>query len=278
MKRRGHDKNEEAKRSERKAMLGLACVVTAFVVILGASLVSKQTRIDTSDHCPSGPENQAPRSTMVLIDLTDPVTPMKRGAIHNATQEIVSTLLRHERFSLFVLRPNEGKAFIPVFTGCNPGEPGVGDYLAKGRRQIKNEFEKAFTAAMESALSRELASLESSQKSPILASIRDLVQSQYRRPSNRLFLFSDLLEHSDITSLYRREQTFDAVLRSPANHIIESIDLNGTSVVVCPTDHPAAKVSLAAQANAIKFFNKFFAHANAACAKMSCQEMAQACK
>lgn len=267
---------DEGNRAERRATLLLTSVALVFCAVLVLPFLLKSTKLD-ENLCPMGGEATSGRATMVLIDLTDDVPELKRGGILSATRQVISSLEKHERFSLFVLRPSKTKEFMPVFSACNPGVPEWSDYLTKGRRQLKAEFEKGFAGTVESALNRELASKQEALTSPIIEAIRDISLSQYWARRNRLFVFSDLIEHSTLTSLYRKNQEFEALLRSPASFVINSIDLRDSTVVVCPTDHRAEKVDLEIQANALAFFKRFFAHARAGCLAMGCQKMTEAC-
>lgn len=169
------------------------------------------------------------RKTVVIIDRSDD-TPTQ------TVQEMVSRVKRYvadqahenELISLFEISGVSQRELEPIFSACLPKRDG--NDLYENRRKIRKTFEQRFEKPLDAALTRAPAK---SEVSPISEAISDVSASSFLDArSNRLMIFSDLLQHSDNGSLYNCVASGDAVrdFRAHRAGAIERPSFKNTSV------------------------------------------------
>lgn len=272
-----HISKQDKERLEKRNFRWLAGSIGITLAVLGVSLLFQGPDIDETTNCPKDIAHRDTRATTLLIDLTDRLEGMKASNAVSLARSVAQSLHRFERFSIFVLKSKSTSDLAPIYSGCNPGKPTWSDistwsdYVSKGRREIGEQFELKFANRLSETISAELKNQVGSKESPIIEAIRDITHSEYWGKTNRLYVMSDLLEHSKIASLYDPNQTFQSVIKSPRGTVMNTIDLSSAIVGICPIDHPAGELAAGVESNAIKFWKSFFDYTKAGCIEISCQ-------
>jgi hypothetical protein len=139
------------------------------------------------------------RKTVIVVDRSDDTpTQTVREIVARVKRFALERAQENELISLFEISGASRTALNPVFSACLPQKDG--NDLFENRRHIQRYFEEHFATPLDAALARPPALSESS---PISEAIIDLSASEYLdAPSNRLLVFSDLIQNSDNTSLY----------------------------------------------------------------------------
>lgn len=201
-----------AGRTNRSSFATLALALSAAL----ASAMCGAPRID-DDLCPA---DQPPsRTTVLLLDTSDPLTPKLREELQRLLGELTGYTGRAK--DGFLIAPGEAlivyelpqdlSAVTPVIRVCNPGgDPddwNVRDGLTKGQ-QIAIRRWKRFVAAVEPLFDG--ATAPPKPQSPIIETLGVIVprhatsqrNSDADAPPVHLILYSDLLQHSDHLSHY----------------------------------------------------------------------------
>lgn len=168
------------------------------------------------------------RSTAIVIDRSDDTPSQTLDEIVARTRQFVSERAQEgELISLFEISSASRTNLKPVFSECLPQKDG--DDLYENRRKIQRYFSERFAKPLEQALARPPAK---SASSPISEALIDLSASEYLNGrSNRLIVFSDLMQNSPNASLYGC---------SSAEHAIAEFRSRRAGAIERPTFHNTA--------------------------------------
>ena len=206
-----------ARSGDRKTLLGWLVLVSA-VVIAGGIFAAKSyltpasSTWDQTTLCPStGPT----AVHVVLLDRSDPITPLQAQRVRQLVDRIIEDAQPGERVDLYVAEGDGREALLPRVSLCNPGREGNPYY--QNPRRIRERYEASFKAPVE----RTLASLlepSGRNNSPIIESIKSVCVAAFGplpqgRPT-RVTVVSDMLQNSNLISHFR-ERDFEAFARSP---------------------------------------------------------------
>lgn len=188
-------------------------VLLTSVLIFGC----QQVRLD-ENLCPR--DTPVPRTTVLLLDTSDPLSPKHEEELARIIREIqapssASNDLRvapGEALVVYEL-PQDLRTFEPVFRVCNPGDHpsnwGWKQELTQGKQIALRQWQK-FQEAVVPLFEREDQAAPKPQ-SPILETLGVLVARystskrtsvDVERRSTHFILFSDLLQHSETLSHY----------------------------------------------------------------------------
>lgn len=139
------------------------------------------------------------RSTAIVIDRSDDTPSQTLDEIVARTKRFVAEGAKEgELVSLFEISGASRTNLKPVFSGCVPQRDGSDLY--ENRRKIQRKFVDLFATPIEAALA---AKPVRSESSPISEAVIDLSASQFlSAPTNRLIIFSDMLQNSENAALY----------------------------------------------------------------------------
>ena len=148
--------------------------------------------------------DQLPAHTAVIIDKTDEYTPRQADLIKDVIRRTNDRLAVNERITLFELDA-EG-TFDPSgeLTMCNPGRGDQVNPLFSNPRMIEEEYAEKFAGPMDAVLA-DLVVPKEAPSSPILEAVARLAQTEnfsQRAPRRRLVLVSDMLQNSNIFTIY----------------------------------------------------------------------------
>jgi len=189
------------------ALGGLAVVLVAMMFILRP----EPRQRDPETMCPEGGPS---RVTAILVDTTDRVGPTSRADILGRLDELVSGSRPDEMMIVFETTPAAANVAAPRLTVCNPGNPDAANPLISSPELIRQRLEDGFRAPL-ARLFEELVDADEAAASPVMETIQAisvtvLARASYAGVPKRLILISDLMQHSEHLSLYRRPLDYGA--------------------------------------------------------------------
>jgi hypothetical protein len=182
-----------AKDKQGLRMMGTVGAILIGLMALSWYLQSQPQPAD--DNCIGVPRS----STVIVIDNTQEITEQtRREIIARADAYVRDSVHDNERVSIFRVSAGSEDSLVPVLSVCKPRS--TGSALIEDERSIARRFRENFQRPLKEAL--EVPPAES-PTSPIAAAMVDLSLSAYlRADTNRVLLFSDLLENSPGFTLY----------------------------------------------------------------------------
>ncbi|MEL7546743.1 MAG: hypothetical protein AAGJ84_08835 [Pseudomonadota bacterium] len=148
--------------------------------------------------------DQLPAHTAIIIDKTDAYTEIEAGLIERVIRRSRDQLDVGERITLFEL--DQAGRFDPrgELTLCNPGRGDQVNPLFNNPRMMEEAYAEKFAGPMDEVLA-DLVVPKEAPSSPILEAVARLAQTENfseRAPQRRLVLVSDMLQNSDIFTIY----------------------------------------------------------------------------
>ena len=192
------------------------------IVLILASLIAgiayvflNREKIDTNtaDLCPK----QGARATVaILLDTTDQISKATKRDIQKRARYELENLPRYYRLSLYTMS-DQGLDLAPEMTQCNPGKLTEMSKLAQkgitaNPRMIKEKYD-AFAANISRATNKALNTTFDGKQSPLLSALQELSSNLpepvvldadlYPAGRNKIIYITDLMEHTDVFSIYR---------------------------------------------------------------------------
>jgi hypothetical protein len=207
--------------------------VCAFLAILGMYFYFswQQVILAKETLCPV---DGARSLTAILVDRTDPLTPVQREALRKRLDSIKNEMGRHEGVVVYSVGPigdNLLRPEAPLL--CNPGHgtdilPAVGN-----PRLVERKWREQFSAPLD-RLFNELTEPHESPTSPIMESVQSVAITALRgqqidKIPRRLVIVSDMLHHTSEYSQYTTITSFQAFRQSPYYRRVRA-DLRGIAV------------------------------------------------
>ncbi|MDQ6436360.1 hypothetical protein RB623_20080 [Mesorhizobium sp. LHD-90] len=165
------------------------------------------------------PATGATSATVVIFDATDPISPTTLTDLKNQFRGIVDSVGKGEYLRVVSLTGTPGE--IPLmFDGCNPGNGSDVDNWTGNPEMKRRKWEEAFDEPLDK-LPDTIANGTEAAQSPIMAAIQKVKLTVFDgelgagRP-NRLFLASDMIEHTDLYSQYKSGPDYEKYLGSLA--------------------------------------------------------------
>lgn len=219
------------------AVVGLALAALVFIgLVAGAMILQRgQVRIDPVTLCPtSGPA----ALTAILIDVTDPLSPVQRSAVLVRLNKIVSSLRLNEEITVYSIDPsaNPLKSALVV---CRPSRPAEVSELTGNKTLAENRFIRIFEPKVKALLDVAM-DRPGSERSPIMEAIQAVAVAYFQAADassstgplpKRLVIVSDMLENAAGGSHYRGVPDFMSYKASVAYARVRS-HLNGVKVTI----------------------------------------------
>ena len=149
-----------------------------------------------------------PPHRVVVIDKTDLYSPEQADAIEQAILSERDALAVGERFSLYELNESGQLRNTNSFSLCNPGAGEQVNPLYRNPERIQARYEALFAEPLDRALA-DLVLPKDSPSSPIIEALARLAQDpsfDNTVPGRRIVLVSDMLQNSEIFSVYGRRR------------------------------------------------------------------------
>jgi len=203
------------------AIMGAICVLIALVGA-GAYLAmnTEQEVALNDDLCP---KTGARGTVAILLDTTDELAQVTKTEVKSRILGIQNSLDRFYRVSVYTLS-EDGLNAKPLASMCNPGRLDQMDDLAQqgltaNPAMIERKY-REFEKVINSTINIVFAKKFDAAQSPLLSSLQELhgilprpvtVDSElYPAGGNEIIFVSDLLEHTEVFSIYRTGIDLDA--------------------------------------------------------------------
>jgi hypothetical protein len=214
------------------SILGGIAVTTLIVGAIGLAAWREfgEPAIDPTTFCAvNGPS----ALTVIAIDASDPYDAVQIREIENEVRDLLGQLERGARLDIYTMNATRGALATRVFSRCNPGHAIWLDQVAGQPSQVERIYREEFADAIDRALSSTIEA-GAADRSPIVESIRaiaaDSLGSVGDAVPRRLIVASDLVQHSDVYSMFRSGVgEFETFSRS-ANYADAQTDLRGAQV------------------------------------------------
>jgi hypothetical protein len=214
--------------------LGVLAGLAGLAAIAGVvwfNLAHPPIEIDKETLCPqAGPAS----TTVVLIDVSDPLPPVAQEDAKNAIAQEVDRVPKFGRLELRLLDPAvEGGQVL--FSRCNPGDGKELSELIANPQQERRKFEEGFEAPLKQLLGAAVQA-DPAKSSPLMETIQWIAVKEFAPFGNakekpRLAVVSDMIQHSANYSLYKGDTAFERFRRSPFYQVLRT-DLSRAEAAV----------------------------------------------
>jgi hypothetical protein len=205
--------------------------VAAIAGVVWFNIAHPPVEVDKDTLCPkAGPVS----TTVVLIDVSDPLTPIAQEDVTNDINDAVESVPKFGLLELRLLDPKTGGGQV-LFSRCNPGDGRNLSEITANPELERRKFEEGFAGPLHNLLHLAVGS-DPSQSSPIMETIqwiavKTFAPSRQAKERSRLIVVSDMIQHSDNYSLYKGDLTFERYRHSPAYQFLRT-DLKEVDVTV----------------------------------------------
>jgi hypothetical protein len=203
------------------ALAGLAGLA-AIAGVIWFNLAHPPIDIDKETLCPrAGPSS----ITVVLIDVSDPLTPVAQEDAKNAIAEEMARVPKFGLLELRLLDPSIQGGQV-LFHRCNPGDGKELSELIANPEQERRKFEEGFETPLKNLLGAAVQS-DPAKSSPLMETVQWIAVKEFA-PSGkvtekpRLILVSDMIQHSGNYSLYKGDASFQRFRRSPFYEVLRT--------------------------------------------------------
>lgn len=226
-------------RGEQNAMKTVLLYGASVVVLAGligyAIMGSDEIQLDPQTLCPRAVAETPSRTTVVVLDRTDPITEVQQQDIVGNLTGIFRNAFPRERFVIYSLDARKD-IVLDGMVRCNPLGPKRGgpvESLGTDKDFDAKLFKDKFLDPLRSMVAKILPTASTTQTdSPIMELIQAVaVRDLKRSPRARLILVSDMMQHSGRHSHYKNLMNFKEFVGSEAFKEV-AVDLSNTNVQV----------------------------------------------
>lgn len=194
---------------------GIALIVGSVVILAvilggGAYMALNQRSVNKETGCPKDGYDSI---TTVLVDLTDPVTPVQAAAIKNTLLKIRDAVPKYGRLEVYPLEPVATKTIAPLFAACSPGSGKDVDSKLYGNPDLADRnYTKKFASKLQEVIDG-LQKLPPQNSSPIFEGIQSVAVTSLGTPKSttarkHVIIISDFIHHTPQLSMYQRAPAF----------------------------------------------------------------------
>lgn len=202
---------------EKRKNLGLAFGFIGISIIVGIVWVSvaqnlARREVDLTTGCP---KDKYESVTAVLIDLTDPISPVQSAALRNALLKIKAEVPKFGRLEIYPLKSVATSAIEPIFMGCSPGTGRDVDSSFYGNPELADRRWKRLFGDKVDLVVTEVQKISPQVISPVLEGIQSVAVTAFGTPlaslasEKRLVIISDMIHHTKDFSMYQGAPSFD---------------------------------------------------------------------
>jgi hypothetical protein len=195
---------------------------------------SGSKEVSRSDGCSTDKYDSV---TAVLVDLTDPLSPVQAAALKNALEEVRNSIPKYGRLEIYPLRPIATSTIAPLYAACSPGNGNdVGRHLYTNPEMADRQWRKQFADKVDGVVS-EITSAKPSDTSPVLEGIQSVSVTAFGRPiavnaeQKRLVIISDMIQYTSGLSMYQGAPQFSS-FKDTAYYNTVRAELRGAKVDV----------------------------------------------
>lgn len=239
--------------------LVVAGSLAVFALMVGgyAMVRKSHVQLDAATLCPAtGPT----AVHAVLLDRSDPITPLQAQRLRQVLDKAVDGAAIGERIDLYVLAGDGTQALSPAVSLCRPQSEGNALYennarmTATYRDRFRKPLDDALTAMMQPA---------SSKTSPIMESVKAVCVAAFgelpKDSAARLTIASDMIQYSPLLDHYRNKDFDDFALTPGFREVLS--DCHRAEVDILYLIRPR-DVRVQDRRHQL-FWEKFFDHENA---------------
>jgi len=188
----------------------LACVFGVFALVAfnqpPAVMAENNCRVDRKD----------PAHTILLIDQSDPFNPNDLDWVRELVNDEARALPKYGKLTVMV--PNATDPYNPkvLYASCSPGSAAAANPITQNPKMIEQDWQKKFYQPLVGTVEAALMEKEqpSSPLTEAIYTISDRADFQPQQAGRRVVLVSDLMQHSDGFSFYKKGPDYDAYLES----------------------------------------------------------------
>jgi len=179
-----------------------ACFVIVGVLGYAVSTLWEKGRINEITLCHLG---GARNITMILLDLTDPLTGTQSARLDTIIQDEVHRSSTDTMISFGVVSEDPDN-WGARFAKCKPATGEDANSLYENPRLIQERYDREFMKPMLGELANAVSG-EAENRSPIMEGLQSLISETpdftRAKGERKILIVSDMLQHSDILSFYR---------------------------------------------------------------------------
>jgi len=243
------------KRRSRRGGSARLIIATVCLAVPSPGVVGAHgwLRFKAASNVPLGQASRFPgdrpkAGTALFLDVTQPI-PLSAD-LRNQFQKIVADVPVGGAIDIYALTEKEGE-LIQTFHGCNPGSGANVDEWTSNPRLAQARWEKGFQKPL-TEIAGKLTAGESGRLSPIMAAIQKINLEVFANAPagipKRLYIASDMLEHTPAFSNYRDGASYQKYQHSPANDRFRT-SLDGVTVKILAFQRPNIKFTMEDLAN-----------------------------
>ena len=191
-------------------MVAVSLAVVALMVGGYAMVRSNHVQVDAATLCPvTGPA----AVHAVLLDRSDPITPLQAQRLRQVLNKAVDGAAIGERIDLYVLAGDGTQALSPVVSLCRPRSEG--NALYENNARMATTYRDRFRKPLDDALAA-MMQPASSKTSPIMESVKAVCVAAFgglpKEAPASLTVASDMIQYSPLLDNYRNKDFDDFAL------------------------------------------------------------------
>ncbi|MBT3069875.1 hypothetical protein KKP04_03210 [Rhodomicrobium sp. Az07] len=236
-----------------RSVLGVLLIACTAALAGGGFYAAASIKADMIDQVTLCPRNGATSATLILIDRTDPLTPIEQIFARDLIAAQRDAAARGERLAVKVLRENgSGVTLETLVDLCNPGAEA--NPFFENPKRIVARYDNAFLQPVEEALAA-LGREGNATASPIAEALALGVHGLDAKPDGplKIILVSDMMEHGPGASAYNGTLTPDALGERLLAEVRPALSAARMTVVLIPRPRLAKQ-----QASAMRAWRRLF--------------------
>lgn len=199
------------------AFLFAVSVALAGVIAAAYHQGKLKSDIDPETLCP---KVGASSITVVMIDLTDPISVAQKEVIRRSLDDLARQIEIGGILEVYTIGSISKSLLHPIVKICNPGQgKNVSKYIANQER-VEKRWKERYFDPLEKVLTGVVERSTTEAISPIMESIKSAAITSFSGQSKkgklkRLFVISDLIENSELLNQYQGIRPFSRFNNTP---------------------------------------------------------------
>jgi hypothetical protein len=238
-------KKKKKSKSRSSGTFGYLLGSVALVVVIGGVMfaavkVGQEVGYDESTLCEV---NGADHAKVVLLDLTDPLSPTQASRLKTMIDQEIEKSPANTMLSLGIVS-DDPQDWGARFSLCKPRSGADASDLYENPRMIAKNYRDHFERPLSAALSSTMSASEASS-SPIMEALQSLIADtpdfNTVEGNRELIIVSDMLQHSDTLSAYRGQGWDHFEASGYADRLAENMQDVSVRVIRIPRQTEADK-------------------------------------
>jgi len=210
--------------------VGPALIIAVIAIFAGVAIMAFRynASIPFVDRVTNCRTDKWPSVTAVLLDVTDPLTPIQAAAVSRALIDIGDAIPKHGRLEIYPLQPVRQTVIAPLFAGCSPGKgtdmpktiTGEPNNITENPDLADRDWKRLFGDKIDAVIGS-TATLPPANESPLLEGIQSVALTAFgdalsqASPNKTLIVVSDMIHHTGELSMYGGAPPFEAFAKTP---------------------------------------------------------------